>query len=106
MNETKSQYKKKVVGNFNKGQKNGISSTGVRKTLINQPLSKSLMLEGDELRRISTYTSRKEEPINPINEEVNVQESIVKSIKLLLPTLDENGLNEIQLELNKLRKKK
>lgn len=117
--ETKNKYKKKVVGNFNKGQPvNG--SSNLRFTMT-QPLSKAMLLgvnnetneenendnnqnnEHHENKPPTIYTKKQQDIKEP---KPDVQTNVIKSIKLLLNTLDEKGLNEIQNEINKLKKKK
>lgn len=99
-------YKRKVVGNFNKAN----NANNLRFTM-NQPLSQSMYLKPGDINRAMAITSRKEtkkeeKEENKINSEnkIDVQKNIIKSIKLLLPTLDANGLLEIQNEINKLKK--
>ena len=111
----KPQYKKKIVGNFNSGNSSYMTQASQTNRLAVSQLCSSRYDDNSE-QKCQSSERKKKSFRNIILEERDHHESgdvkepesndnpVIQSIKLLLTTLDKDGLNEIKDEINNLLK--
>lgn len=128
---SKQQYRKKIIGKFNfaniqANNENESSNSGSKTNRLTQShFNKPSLRYEDEDEKIENHNDRnkiKQQPktedinsfpIKEVNEEEqntkssnsNNNEAVIRSIKLLLTTLNESGLKEISNEINKILSK-